>query len=74
MDLILEAFYRGLSPEVQVWVRRPDQDTIKNAVTLITFLPAGRGHQVFYDGAPPKTNAARGKCVGYGGSGSPNIY
>ncbi|XP_078020631.1 uncharacterized protein LOC144459818 [Epinephelus lanceolatus] len=70
--LILEQFYRSLSPELRVWVKERDPESARNATELVeTFLSARRGSKNYRFEAPQKSTTARGKPLGSGGGGGP---
>lgn len=70
--LILEQFYRSLSPELRVWVKERDPESARNAAELVeTFLAAQRGSKSYQFEAPQKSTTARAKPLGSGGGGGP---
>lgn len=68
--IILEQFYRSLSPELRVWVKQRDPETVQEAAQLVeTFLAAQRGSKSYRSEGPQKSSPAWGKLMGSGGGG-----
>ena len=69
--LILEQFFRTLSPEVKVWVKEHKPQTGQQAAVLVeNFLAARKGPKTFR-GELGYRATARGKSDGFGGGGGP---
>lgn len=68
--LILEQYLRTLSPEVRVWVKEHNPKTGQEAADLVeAFIAARRGPKAFRNAQNNRHPPARGKSVGFGGSG-----
>ncbi|KAI3377106.1 hypothetical protein L3Q82_000303 [Scortum barcoo] len=58
--LVLEQFYRSLSPELRVWVKERDPESAREAAQLVeTFLAARRGSKNYRFEVSNKSSAAR---------------
>ncbi|XP_024120464.1 zinc finger protein 232, partial [Oryzias melastigma] len=67
-EIIIEQFYRSLSPELRVWVKERDPKSAQEAALLVeTFLAARRGSKAYRYEPSPKTFPPRGKPSGVGG-------
>ena len=70
-DIILEQFFRTLSPEVRVWVKEHKPQTGQQAAVLVeNFLSARRGPKIFR-AATGYQATAPGKSDGFGGGPRP---
>ena len=70
--LILEQFYRSLSPELRVWVKERNPASGREAAEFVeNFLSARRGPKTFRFDPFSKASASRGKSVGSGMGGGP---
>ncbi|KAL3992396.1 hypothetical protein ACER0C_012021 [Sarotherodon galilaeus] len=66
--IILEQFYRSLTPELQVWVKERGPKSAQEAAQLVeTFQAAWRGARSFRFGASAKSFTSHGKSSGVGG-------
>ncbi|XP_029928572.1 uncharacterized protein LOC115374014 [Myripristis murdjan] len=68
--LILEQFYRSLSPELRVWVKERNPTSAREAAELVeNFLAARRGPKTFRYDLQQKASGMQGKSVGPGVGG-----
>lgn len=66
--IILEQFYRSLTPELQVWLNERGPKSAQEAAQLVeTFQAARRGARSFWFGASAKSFISHGKSSGVGG-------
>nr|XP_054594838.1 uncharacterized protein LOC129162695 [Nothobranchius furzeri] len=70
--LILEQFYRSLSPEIRVWVKERNPTSARNAADLVeNYLAARRGPKTFRFSLQQKSSPSQGKSGGSGVGGGP---